>query len=79
MIALLDDQHSWPCEYIFKFVVKAEKVNELKDIVGEEGLSFKMSSQGKYLSLTIKRVMNSGLEVVEFYEKAYSVDGIITL
>lgn len=79
MIALLDSQHDWPTEYIFKFVVEATKINELKDIVGEEGLSYKMSSKGKYLSLTIKRIMNSGEEVLKFYEKVYVIEGIITL
>jgi uncharacterized protein len=79
MIQLLDNEYDWPAKYIFKFVVLASQINQLKQLVGDEGISMKMSSKGKYISLTIKRVMNSSLEVVEFYEKVYVIEGIITL
>ncbi|MBT7611124.1 MAG: DUF493 family protein [Bacteriovoracaceae bacterium] len=79
MMQLLDNQYDWPAIYNFKFVVLATKINELKQLVGDEGLTMKMSSKGKYISLTINRTMNSSLEVVEFYEKVYVIEGIITL
>lgn len=76
---LLDNEYTWPAEYTYKFVVTADKLQDLKNIVGNEGLSEKASSKGKYISLTIVRKMNSSKDVVEFYEKVYVIEGIITL
>jgi uncharacterized protein len=76
---LLDNEYIWPSKYIFKFVVRADKLKELKEIVGEEGLSEKESSKGKYISLTIVRNMSSSEEVINFYEKVYVIEGIIAL
>ena len=76
---LLDNEYTWPADYTFKFVVTADKLLELKKIVGKEGLSEKASSKGKYISLTILRKMNSSEDVIEFYEKVYVIDGIIAL
>ncbi len=79
MMALLDKEYTWPAEYLFKFIVKADQLDILKKKVGGDGLSIKNSKKGKYTSLTIKKMMSSSLEVVDFYQKVYTIDGIITL
>jgi hypothetical protein len=77
--ALLDEHHLWPTEYLFKFVVLAEQVQELKDILLNEELSFRSSKNGKYISVTLEKIMNSSSEVMTIYEKVWEVKGIISL
>ena len=75
----LDDQHSWPGSYLFKFIVPKEKRDEVQKLFPGKLLIEKESKKGNYLSLTIKLHMNSSLEVIEIYERAYKINGVIAL
>ncbi len=77
--ALLDEHHIWPTEYLFKFVILAEQIEELKYILLEEDLSIKPSKNGKYVSVSLEKVFNSSHEVILIYEKAWTIKGIISL
>ncbi len=75
---LLDMEYSWPAEYKFKFIVPAEKLEELKTILGEEELVLRPSSNGKYVSVTVKMQLSSGGEVILIYDKVQSIEGILS-
>jgi len=75
----LDQEHQWPTIYMFKFVVPSKKVEEFIKVFGKETLQSKKSKGGKYLSFTLKKMMNSSQEVVEIYLKARKIEGIIAL
>jgi hypothetical protein len=75
----LDNEHKWPTTYMFKFVVPSTKVSELKAILSTETLQAKPSKNGKYVSFTLKKYMNSSDEVVEIYMKTKQIEGLIAL
>ena len=59
----LDASHTWPCEFMFKFIVPKGNENEaaLRAIFGLKAkLQMKVSSTGKYKAFTIlDRVKNA--------------------
>lgn len=80
--ALLDQQHDWPCEYVFKFIVTAENEVQLKDLFDESRtlqLDSRPSKNGRYTSVTARVHMTSSDEVVDLYIRASRIDGIISL
>ncbi len=79
MKALLDDQHDFPCSYTFKFVVPADKIETLENLVKEGSQSRRPSSSGKYISLTIVMEVNSSEHVIEVYERVQVIEGLISL
>ena len=79
MKALLEDQHSWPCKYSFKFIVPVDKLSLVLASLGEEGISTKPSSKGKYISVTCSRSFNTADDVIKVYQSVSHIDGIISL
>ncbi|HEU5291626.1 MAG TPA: DUF493 family protein [Cyclobacteriaceae bacterium] len=75
----LDEHYSWPALYIFKFIVPAGKESELKNLFPLHTSSDKQSTQGKYVSVTYKMMMPSSESVIEVYEKAAAIEGLIAL
>ena len=75
----LIDHYSFPTIYLFKFIVPIEKKNEFKDLFPKIDFDTKNSKTGKYISFSKKIKVNSSEEVVEIYNQAYSIKGIISL
>lgn len=76
-------EQSFPCVYMFKFIVKTElskmaKLESLFDANTAE-ISRKESSKGAYVSLTVKEVMMGVDEIIEVYEKVSKIEGVIAL
>ena len=83
---LLDERYEWPCEYQFKFIIKdLGKEGEVKGIfqadLPDRTAIFmeKLSRTGKYKSLSVKAEMRSSSEVMSFYQKVGSIEGIMSL
>ena len=77
--AKLDDIHRFPTVYMFKFIVKEDKLTEVESLFPKEALSLKPSSKGNYTSVTAKLNMDSSDAVIAIYEKAHKIEGIIAL
>lgn len=75
----LDQQHSWPSLYMFKFIVPREKEHQIQTLFPYNELSTKESAGGKYVSVTAKVMMGSSDDVIRIYEEAYKVEGVISL
>ena len=75
----LEQQHSFPGEYLFKFIVPLVKEGEIRDILPEGHLTKRNSSSNNYVSVTLKTLVASSEEVLEVYENAYQIEGIISL
>ena len=78
-IRILDQEHQWPTWYMFKFIVPRGKEDLVVALFPEGEASVKASSKGKYRSVTAKIVMASGQEVLDIYEKAYHIEGVLAL
>ena len=75
----LDAEHKFPGKYVFKFIVPVEKEDQVTGILPEGQLSKRSSKNQKYTSLTLIAQMGSSDEVVDIYQLAYKIEGIIAL
>lgn len=75
----LDEHHQWPCPYIYKFIIPSENLQQLCDLFPEESIKTRESKTGKYTSVTLTSTMCSSDEVMEYYERAAQVPGLMSL
>jgi len=75
----LNNEHKWPDEYTFKFIVPVNKEDELEKRLAGFEISKKNSKNGNYLSVTVKKIMDSADAVMEVYDKVSQIEGIISL
>lgn len=79
----LEETHSFPSVYIFKYIIPAEQstIARLHSIFENSGGSFSTrdSKNGKYTCMTIKVPVNDAEDVVIYYRQASSIEGIMML
>ena len=75
----LDQHYAWPSLYTFKFIVPTGKEHEVKNLFPRHETSDRLSKQGNYTSITVQMMMPSGDAVIEIYEKAAEIEGILAL
>jgi uncharacterized protein len=78
----LENSTSWPTVYMFKFIVMSDnkKIALVESLFGENAeIKQQPSSNGKYTSVTAREVMLNPDQVIEIYQKASSIEGIIAL
>jgi hypothetical protein len=75
----LDQHHSWPALYMFKFIVPKNKTAEVRRLFPLQITSEKESKNGNYVSFTFQMTMPSSQAVISVYEKAAAIEGIIAL
>tara|TARA_B100001248_G_scaffold59027_1_gene40133 strand:+ start:29182 stop:29433 length:252 start_codon:yes stop_codon:yes gene_type:complete len=78
-LELLQEQHQWPTDYLFKFVVPKKNVAAFCQALDLQDFEAKESSGGKYQSLTFRWKMHTAEEVVKVYQKAAGIEGVISL
>ena len=82
LIHLLDELHSWPGLYAFKFIVPQASAEALREALPEaEKVEERVSSGGKYTAFTFHVPMGSGSEVLEVYARVRDcrIPGLISL
>lgn len=76
----LDEHHSWPCTYMFKFIVPAQEYPKLLDLFeSRDSLRTRQSKNGRYISVTARCRVHSSDEVVAVYDAAAQIRGIVSL
>ena len=75
----LDQHYAWPSLYLFKFIVPTGKEQEVKSLFPRHETSDKLSKNGNYTSITVQMMMPSTDAVIEVYEKASKIEGIVAL
>jgi putative lipoic acid-binding regulatory protein len=75
----LDQYHTWPSIYVFKFIVPTGKEDEVKQLFPFHPAVEKLSKQGKYTSVTVEMMMPSADAVLDIYMKASKIEDIIAL
>jgi putative lipoic acid-binding regulatory protein len=76
---LLDTEHSWPDYFNFRFIAKAEVIEEVAKLFPEDKVSYRDSSKGNYRTIMIRKLMKSSDEVLEVYANVSKIKGVITL
>lgn len=66
---------------MFKFIVPREKENEMYETFPQEKWNWqiRISKNGSYSSFTSKINADSADEIIEVYQKAHIIEGIIAL
>ena len=75
----LDQAHSWPCIYLFKFIVPSEQQQSLLPLLPPGEIEDRSSKNGKYISLSLKAKVENASQVIEVYQRVAVVPGIISL
>lgn len=78
----LENNFSWPTVYFFKFIIPADnkKLAKVQSLFGSEAhVVIKPSNKGNYLSISAKELMLSVDEVIEKYEDAAKIKGLMAL
>ena len=76
---LLEENHNWPDEFVFKFIVPFTSVDLLSAILSPTPVQKKASRTGKYVSVTCRKMVASSEEVLAIYEEVSKIKGIISL
>lgn len=76
------DQQEWPRMYFFKFIAPSDSrtialITALFE--DENNITLRPSTKGNYTSISIKEVMMSAADVINKYEKAAEIKGVISL
>ncbi|WP_233244152.1 DUF493 family protein [Brumimicrobium oceani] len=76
------DLQEWPRLYLFKFISPSDnkKIALITGMFDENSdIKIRPSSKGTYTSISVKEVMMSSERVIDLYEKASKIDGVIIL
>jgi hypothetical protein len=79
---VLNKHTSWPTVYMFKFIIPADnkKIALVESKFSETAIiSQHESSNGKYISITVKEVMLNADMIIEKYKEMKGIEGLIAL
>ena len=74
--------NSFPYIYMFKFIIKSDnRTMAMVEVIFDDDADIiqKQSAKGNYISITVKQVVMSVDEIINIYEKASAIDGVISL
>jgi len=77
--AALEEEYSFPTEYVFKFIIKSSSKQDVIDLLTDAMIKEKKSTKGKYVSITLTQFVKNSSEIVYIYEKASKIKGVISL
>lgn len=75
---LLEDQHEFPTQYLFKFVAPETVYQDVVNFLSDD-TTFKESRTGKYISISSRVHVQSADEVIDIYQKVSTIKGVISL
>ena len=73
---------SFPYVYMFKFIIKSDnKTMALVEVIFDSDAEIiqKQSTNGNYISITVKQVVLNVDEIISVYEKAAAIEGVMSL
>ncbi len=75
----LEEQHAFPTIYMFKFIVPSGKESEVIGLLPGGRITSKTSKKGNYISITAELMIIDSDQVIEIYQEAHKVKGLIAL
>lgn len=76
---LLDQSYQWPDYYDFKFIIKTDDKHLLLEKLQGMQLTEHPSKNGTYTSVTARKLIHTTQEIIDIYESAGSVKGVMSL
>jgi uncharacterized protein len=77
--ARLEETQTWPCLYVFKFIVLAGQLDEVKALFPGQPVVVRPSGKGKYVSVTVDAQVETSAAVIAVYRQAAKIKGILCL
>ena len=75
----LENHYDFPADYLFKFIVPLGQFEKLKSLFPPGKISIKKSKTGKYVGISCKLNVESSKQIIDIYQEAYLIKGIISL
>ena len=75
----LETTHTFPGKYVFKFIVPRNMKKNIERILPDGVLSYRDSSKGNYISLSLKSIVKSNDEIIKVYKDVSEIEGVISL
>ncbi len=69
----------FPMVYLFKFIVPFGKETVIQNLFPDQKVILKASSGGKYVSTSVKMTVKNADYVIDIYEQAARIEGVISL
>ena len=79
LAVLLDEDSSWPLDYLFKFIVPSDQVEQVKALFPAFAVSIRQSRTGKYQSVSATLSLPDSDSVIEIYRQAGMIPGLMAL
>jgi putative lipoic acid-binding regulatory protein len=76
---VMDETLQFPTEYLFKFIVPVSEVHQILLVLEGMDVDERASSNGKYISVSGKKIFQTSDEIIAIYQKASVIKGIISL
>lgn len=76
---VLDETVAFPSEYLFKFIVPLAEVHQILFILKGMEIEQKASSNGNYISVSAKSMVNKSDDIIVIYQRAAVIKGVISL
>lgn len=76
---VMDQTIVFPAEYLFKFIVPVGEVHQIMQILKGMDIDERASSNGKYISVSGKKIFHNSDEIISIYKMASNIRGIISL
>lgn len=76
---LLAEQMNFPDYYVFKFIILSDKKQTLIEVLEGHKIEERASQNGKYVSITSRKLVHHPDDVVDVYLEVGKLEGIITL
>ena len=77
------EERKWPALYLFKFIVPADpqKIAQTEALFNTDyaEVQLRPSKTGKYVSVSAKEMMMSAEKVIERYQAATKIEGLMAL
>lgn len=82
--AKLTEHQTFPSIYMFKFILSSDnkKIAQIEALFNNDTnaeISIKSSSRGRYVSITVKQLVNSVDEIMNIYYLASNIPGVMMM
>ena len=77
--ATLDQVHTWPCVYSFKFIIPRAERQALLALLPAGEVAERQSRGGNYVAVTLSAPMPDSPAVIALYQLAATIPGIVSL
>jgi len=78
-LTLLKESHTFPGEYLFKFIVPVDKKPQVVSFFEGAKITLKDSKKGNYISITALKYLEEAEDVMSIYNQMSHIEGLITL